>query len=218
MNQTNENRETLTLAIAKGRVLKDTLPMLEEIGIPPLEDLSTTRRLIVGSSDPDISLVIVRNADVPTYVQFGAADFGVVGKDVLLESETPDVYEVLDLGIARCRLCVAAPENAFMPGPGGRRLRVATKYPLTALHHYASKGIQANVIKLYGSMELAPLTGLADQIVDLVDTGSTLKANQLAELETIMEISTRLVANKASMKMKGKRMKDIIARLRGATA
>ncbi len=208
------NPDKLTLAVAKGRVLRDTLPLLQRVGITPDEDLATTRRLIIGTSEPGVSIVVVRSADVPTYVEFGAADFGVVGKDVLIESESADIYEVLDLGIARCRLSVAQPRDAQSPGIGGRRTRVATKYPVTARRHFASRGIQANVIKLYGSMELAPLSGLADQIVDLVDTGSTLKANDLIEVEKIMDISTRLVANKAAMKMKGSRMKDLIGRIK----
>lgn len=205
----------ITLAVAKGRVLRDTLPLLERVGITPDEDLASTRRLIIGTSEPGLSIVVVRSADVPTYVEFGAADFGVVGKDVLIESESADIYEVLDLGIARCRLSVAQPRDAVSLSLGGRRTRVATKYPVTARRYFASRGIQANVIKLYGSMELAPLSGLADQIVDLVDTGSTLKANDLVEIEKIMDISTRLVANKAAMKMKGPRMKDVIGRIKG---
>jgi len=206
------------MAIAKGRVLKDTLPLLRATGIEPVEDLATTRKLIIGTTDPNLRIVVVRSVDVPTYVEFGAADIGVVGKDVLLEATTADIYEVLDLGIARCRLCVAEPRDRVDLGSAGRRVRVATKYPETARRHFASRGIQANVIKLYGAMELAPLSGLADQIVDLVDTGSTLKANNLVETETIMSISTRLITNKASMKMNSERLRPIVASLKAQCA
>ena len=189
----------LTIALSKGRILQETLPLLATIGIVPLEHPDRSRRLILSTSQPDVQIVIIRAADVPTYVEHGAADLGVAGKDVLLEHNGTHLYEPLDLGIARCRLMVAGlPE---MPEPG-RRLRIATKYPFITRGWYAARGEQVEVIKLYGSMELAPLVGLADYIVDLVDTGSTLRANGLVPLETIAEISARLVVNKAALKMK----------------
>ena len=191
---------SLTLALSKGRILEDSEPLLAALGLAPATGLDD-RRLRLPSKDPEVQLLIVRPADVPTYVEYGAADFGIVGKDVLMEHGGEALYEPIDLGFARCRLVVAAPAKAPRAGPL-RRLRVATKYPELTRRHFADKGQQVEIIKLYGSMELAPLLGLSDCIVDLVNTGSTLRANGLKELETIAEISARLVVNKAAMKMK----------------
>lgn len=199
--------ETLTLALSKGRILDQTLPLLAAAGIEPVDDPERSRKLILATSRPDLHLVIVRATDVPTYVQYGAADLGVAGKDVLLEHSGDGLYEPLDLGIARCRLMVAG----FPDAVPRRRPRVATKYVNVARRHFAFQGRQAEVIKLYGSMELAPLAGLADYIVDVVDTGNTLRANGLAPLETIAEISARLIVNKASMKMKHVAVRALIA-------
>lgn len=206
--------QPLTIALSKGRILNDTLPLLAEAGIRPTDDLAS-RRLILRTNVDDIRLLVVRATDVPTYVEYGAADLGVTGKDVLLEYGGEGLYEPLDLGIARCRLMVAAPVGA--PLPKGR-LRIATKYVRTTHRYYAELGEQVEIIKLYGSMELAPLVGLADRIVDLVDTGNTLRANGLEPRETICEISSRLVVNKASMKIKHARIKSLIARLTEAVA
>ena len=191
---------SLTLALSKGRILEDSQPLLAALGLLPASGLDD-RLLRLPSQDPGVQLLIVRPADVPTYVEYGAADLGIVGKDVLMEHGGEALYEPIDLGFARCRLVVAAPARAPATGPL-RRLRVATKYPELTRRHFADKGQQVEIIKLYGSMELAPLLGLSDCIVDLVNTGSTLRANGLKELETIAEISERLVVNKAAMKMK----------------
>ena len=188
----------LTLALSKGRILDESLPLLAKIGLAPAGDVG--RLLRVPSQDPNVSLLIIRPADVPTYVEYGAADLGITGKDQLMEHGSDALYEPLDLGIGRCRLSVAAPIKAAARGT--RRTRVATKYLEITRRHFADKGEQVELIKLYGSMELAPLVGLADLIVDLVDTGRTLKANGLAEIEKIADISARLVVNKAAMKMK----------------
>ncbi|MDF9393087.1 MULTISPECIES: ATP phosphoribosyltransferase [Methylococcus] len=189
----------LTIAVSKGRIYLEALPLLAEAGIVPSVDPDKSRKLILPTNRDDVQLVVIRAADVPTYVEYGAADLGIAGKDVLVEYEGEGLYEPLDLGIARCRLMTAGP-----PGrpTASRRLRVATKYVNTAKRFFARRGVQAEVIKLYGSMELAPLVGLADCIVDLVDTGNTLRANGLAPQELIMDISSRLVVNKAAMKMK----------------
>jgi ATP phosphoribosyltransferase len=210
--------DTLTIAVSKGRVYKDTLPLLAAAGITPTDDPETSRKLILDTNRDDVKLVIIRSADVPTYVQFGAADLGVVGKDVLMEHDGDGIYELLDLKIARCRLMVAEPERlAAADDPASwRRLRIATKYVKTTRAHFAAKGIQTDVIKLYGSMELAPLAGLADRIVDLVDTGNTLRANGLVEVEHIADISSRLVANKASMRMKHSLIQETAARIGAA--
>lgn len=191
----------LTIAVSKGRIYEEALPFLEEAGITPIDDPKTSRKLILSTTREDVQLVIIRATDVPTFVEYGAADLGIAGKDVLLEHGADSLYEPLDLGIAKCRLMTAAHKDA--PAPKGR-VRVATKYVKTAQKYFAEKGIQAEIIKLYGSMELAPLVGLADCIVDLVDTGNTLKANNLEPRELIMNISSRLVVNKAAMKMKNK--------------
>lgn len=188
----------LTLALAKGRILEDTLPLLEKVGIRPLQDLTRTRELRIPAEGLVDEILIVRSTDVPTYVEYGAADVGIAGKDVLLEHGSTRLYEPLDLKIARCRLCLAGAGE--LERPLGRRLRIATKYVNITRDHFARQGEQVELIKLYGSMELAPLVGLADRIVDLVDTGRTLQANGLEPLELIMDVSTRLVVNKASMK------------------
>ena len=189
----------ITIAVSKGRIYEDALPLLAAAGIVPIDDPKTCRKLILATTRPDVQLVIIRATDVPTFVEYGAADMGVAGKDVLLEHGAEGLYEPLDLKIAGCRLMTATHKDA--PELSGR-IRVATKYVKIAQSYFASKGIQAEIIKLYGSMELAPLVGLADCIVDLVDTGNTLKANDLEPRELIMNISSRLVVNKAAMKMK----------------
>jgi len=201
----------LTIALSKGRIFKETLPLLAGAGIEPLDDPETSRKLILDTNDDNVKLVIIRASDVPTYVAYGAADLGVAGKDVLLEYDSDRLYEPLDLKIARCRLMVAGPAN---PQSQPRRLRVATKYVQSTRRFYADRREQVEIIKLYGSMELAPLVGLADLIVDVVDTGNTLKANGLAPLEHIADISSRLVVNKAAMKMKHERITDFIARVK----
>ncbi len=205
------DRAKLTLALAKGRILDDTLPLLDKVGIRPLQDLSATRELRVAAEGPVDEILIVRSTDVPTYVEHGAADVGIAGKDVLLEHGSADLYEPLDLNIARCRLCLAG--TGLPPADPGRRLRVATKYVNITRDWYARRGEQVELIKLYGSMELAPLVGLADLIVDLVDTGNTLKANGLRPLEDILQISSRLIVNKAAMKMKHAQIRGLIQQL-----
>ncbi len=189
----------LTIAVSKGRIYEEALPFLAEAGIAPIDDPNKCRKLILQTTRDDVQLVIIRATDVPTFVEYGAADLGIAGKDVLLEHGAESLYEPLDLNIASCRLMTAAHKDA--PELRGR-IRVATKYVKIAQSYFASKGIQAEIIKLYGSMELAPLVGLADCIVDLVDTGNTLRANDLEPRELIMNISSRLVVNKAAMKMK----------------
>ncbi|MFA5921251.1 MAG: ATP phosphoribosyltransferase [Methylococcaceae bacterium] len=189
----------LTIAVSKGRIYEEALPLLEEAGITPIDDPKKCRKLILRTTREDVQLVIIRATDVPTFVEYGAADLGIAGKDVLLEHGAESLYEPLDLNIACCRLMTAAHKDA--PEQRGR-IRVATKYVKIAQSYFASKGIQAEIIKLYGSMELAPLVGLADCIVDLVDTGNTLRANDLEPRDLIMNISSRLVVNKAAMKMK----------------
>ncbi|SFF61203.1 ATP phosphoribosyltransferase (homohexameric) [Fontimonas thermophila] len=203
----------LTLALSKGRILEESLPLLARIGLDPAGDID--RLLRVPSRNRDVSLLIVRPADVPTYVEYGAADLGIVGKDVLMEHGGAALYEPLDLGIARCRLSVAAKKDGPRPD-GVRRLRVATKYPEITRRHFAQKGEQVELIKLYGSMELAPLVGLADLIVDLVATGGTLKANGLVEIETICQVTSRLVVNKAAMKTKHAAIQTLLAQFAGA--
>jgi len=205
----------LTIALSKGRIFEQTLPLLAAAGIVPLEDPDTSRKLILGTSNPQVRLVIIRASDVPTYVEYGAADLGVAGKDVLLEHGGEGLYEPLDLRIARCRLMVAGLPGA-LPGPG--RMRIATKYVRCAERHFAAQGRQVEIIKLYGSMELAPLVGLADRIVDLVESGGTLKANGLVALEHIADISSRLVVNKAAWKMKHAAVTGLVAILREAVA
>ncbi len=201
------NAQQLTIALSKGRILDDTLPLLKAAGIEPLEDLEKSRKLIFDTTRDDVKLLIIRATDVPTYVQHGAADLGVAGKDVLMEHGGKGLYEPLDLNIARCKLMTAGPVNA--PQINGR-LRVATKFVNVARRYYAAQGQQVDIIKLYGSMELAPLVGLADQIIDVVDTGNTLIANGLEPQELIAMISSRLVVNKASMKLKHAKVQQLI--------
>lgn len=203
----------LTIALSKGRILDDTLPLLKQAGIAPTEDPEKSRKLIIPTTRDDVRLLIVRATDVPTYVELGAADLGVAGKDVLLEYGGQGLYEPLDLKIAKCKLMTAGPANT--PEPSGR-LRVATKFVNIAKHYYAEQGRQVDIIKLYGSMELAPLVGLADKIIDVVDTGNTLRANGLEPQELIDHISSRLIVNRASMKMKHTEIQTLIDTLSAA--
>lgn len=203
----------ITLALSKGRIFDDTLPLLRATGIEVLEDPEKSRKLILPTSRADVQIIMVRASDVPTYVQYGGADLGVVGKDTLLETGVQGLYVPLDLKIAKCRVSVAVREGFDYEAAvkQGSRLKVATKYVNIAREFFASKGVHVDLIKLYGSMELAPLTGMADAIVDLVSTGSTLKANKLIEVERIMEISSRLVVNQTSLKTKQAVLKPILA-------
>jgi len=213
MNDSSPNGEEqggLTIALSKGRILQDSLPLLSRVGIRPAEDPSRSRKLVLTTNQPDLRLLIIRAQDVPTYVEYGAADLGIAGKDVMMEYRGEGLYEPLDLNIACCRLVVAGRPGTPL---GNQRLRVATKYVHTTRQYFAAQGIQAEVIKLYGSMELAPLMGLADVIVDLVDTGNTLRANGLVALAHVADISSQLVVNKAAMKMKHARIKKLIAAL-----
>ena len=205
MSQAN----ALTIALSKGRILEESLPLLARIGLAPAGDID--RLLRVPANVPGVHFLIIRPTDVPTYVEYGAADVGIVGKDILMEHGGAALYEPLDLSIARCRLSVAAPKG-FTATPG-KRLRVATKYPEITKRHYAARGEQVEIIKLYGSMELAPLVGLSDVIVDLVATGKTLVANGLVEIEHVAEVSSRLVVNKAAMKMKHARIQALLDQL-----
>lgn len=204
---------TITIALTKGRILADTLPLLARAGIEPLEAIVSSRKLLFETNHSAVRLLILRGADVPTYVQFGAADIGIAGKDTLLEHGGEGFYEPLDLGIARCRLMTAGVASA--PAKSGR-IRVATKYVNIARRHYAERGRQADVIKLYGAMELAPLLRLADEIVDIVDTGNTLRANGLEAREMISEVSARLIVNKGAMKIKHQRIQSLLADMRMA--
>jgi ATP phosphoribosyltransferase len=208
----------LTLALAKGRILEEALPLLERAGFAPLEDATATRKLVLATRDPGVRLILVRAADVATYVQHGAADLGIAGADLLAEQGGQGLYQPLDLAIARCRLAVAAPEEFDYAAAvrKGARLRVATKYIHTAREHFAAKGVQVDLIRLYGSMELAPLVGLADAIVDLVDTGQTLRANRLRVVEELMPVSSRLIVNPASLKVKRGAVAPVIEAIRGA--
>lgn len=205
---------TLRIALSKGRIFDETLPLFEAAGLRPLEDPGKSRKLIIDSSESDVEFLIVRASDVPTYVQHGGADLGVVGKDVLLEHGGEGVIEPLDLGIARCKLMVAGFPDMDLNTTS--RFRVATKFTECARRHFALKGRQVEIIKLYGSMELAPLVGLSDLIVDVVDTGSTLAANGLVPLEHISDISSRLIVNRASMKIYHARISEILEKLSGA--
>ncbi|MBK4733792.1 ATP phosphoribosyltransferase [Noviherbaspirillum pedocola] len=202
----------LTLALSKGRIFEETMPLLQAAGITVTENPETSRKLILPTNDADLRVIIVRASDVPTYVEYGAADFGVAGKDVLLEHGGEGLYQPIDLNIAKCRMSVAVPADFDYASAvrQGARLRVATKYTQIARQHFASKGVHVDLIKLYGSMELAPLVGLSDAIVDLVSTGSTLRANRLVEVERIMDISSRLVVNKAALKLKRERLQPIL--------
>jgi ATP phosphoribosyltransferase len=203
---------TITLALSKGRLLDETLPLLARAGLIAAEDPRTSRKLIVAANVPGVSFVVLRATDVPTYVQYGAADFGVAGKDVLLEHGSEGLYQPLDLGIGRCRLVVAARRDYDWTRSvqRGARIRVATKYVRTAREHFAAKGMHVDLIHLYGSMELAPLVGLADAIVDLVSTGRTLQANDLVAVEDIMPISARLIVNPGALKLKRDVAKPLI--------
>jgi ATP phosphoribosyltransferase len=208
----------LTIALSKGRLLDETLPLLARSGVIPLEDPNASRKLIIATSHPAVSLVILRATDVPTYVQYGAADLGVAGKDVLLEHGNEGLYQPLDLGIGLCRLVVATRRDYDWKGSvqRGGRIRVATKYVRTAREHFAAKGMHVDLIKLYGSMELAPLAGLADAIVDLVSTGRTLQANDLVAVEEIMPISARLIVNPGALKLKRELVKPLVDALEDA--
>ena len=196
--------ESIKIALSKGRILEESLPLLARAGIVPVEDPQKSRKLIIDTNIPGTQIVIIRAADVPTYVQFGAADLGIAGRDVLMEYDGNDLYELLDLQIARCRLMVAEPAGlAAKDDPKSwTRVRVATKYVNITRRHFAAQGIQTDIIKLYGSMELAPLTGLAEAIVDLVSTGNTLKANDLVAVEEVAQVSARLIVNQAAFKLK----------------
>ena len=212
------NPPMITLALAKGRIFEETLPLLAAAGIVPAEDAESSRKLIIATRYPGLRLILVRAADVPTYVQYGAADLGVAGRDLLAEHGGQGLYQPLDLGIAKCRMVVAAPE-AFDYAAAvrqGARLRVATKYIRTAREHFAAKGVHVDLIRLYGSMELAPLVGLADAIVDLVDTGNTLRANNLRVVEELMPVSSRLIVNPASLKLKREAIAPLIEAFREA--
>ncbi|SMC27092.1 ATP phosphoribosyltransferase [Andreprevotia lacus DSM 23236] len=202
----------ITIALSKGRIFEETLPLLAAAGVVPSEDPESSRKLIIGTNRDDVRLIIVRATDVPTYVQYGAADLGIAGKDVLLEHGGAGLYQPLDLEIAKCKLMVAVREGYDYEGAvkQGARLRVATKYTHSAQEHFAAKGVHVDLIKLYGSMELAPLVGLADAIVDLVSTGGTLKANKLVAVEHIRDISSRLVVNQAALKLKHDRIQPML--------
>ena len=210
----------ITLALSKGRIFDDSLPLLAAAGIQVLEDPEKSRKLIIGTSRPDVRVVLVRASDVPTYVQHGGADLGVAGLDTLLEHDSHGLYRPLDLKIARCRMSVATRTDFDYAAAvrQGSRIRVASKYTQIAREHFAAKGVHVDLIKLYGSMELAPLTGLADAIVDLVSTGSTLRANQLVEVEKIMDISARLVVNQAALKLKREPIRALIEAFEAALA
>ena len=210
----------ITLALSKGRIFDETLPLLAAAGIRPLDNPETSRKLILRTSRRDVRLLIVRAADVPTYVQYGAAEFGITGKDVLLEHGGAGLYQPLDLGIAACRLMVAVPEGFDYAGAvrQGARLRVATKYIQTAREHFAAKGVHVDLIKLYGSMELAPLVGLADAIVDLVSSGNTLRANRLRAVEEIRPISARLIVNQAALKLRREEIQPLLDKFSKAVA
>jgi ATP phosphoribosyltransferase len=212
----------ITLALSKGRIFDESVPLLERAGITPAEDPERSRKLIIATSDPGVRLVVVRASDVPTYVQYGAAEIGVAGKDVLLEHSAQwgdaGLAQPVDLGIGRCRLCVAVPEGFDYANAvrRGARLRVATKYVACAREFFATKGVHVDLIKLYGSMELAPLAGLADAIVDLVSSGGTLRANRLVEVEEIAAISSRLIVNSGALKLKRDALMPLVAKLAAA--
>jgi ATP phosphoribosyltransferase len=209
---TAAGRPAITLALSKGRIFEETLPLLKAAGIEVLEDPEKSRKLILPTSNPDLQVVLVRATDVPTYVQYGGADLGVTGKDTLIEHGAQGLYQPLDLQIAKCRVSVAVRSDFDYASAvrQGARLKVATKYVNIARDFFAAKGVHVDLIKLYGSMELAPLIGLADAIVDLVSTGGTLKANNLVEVERIMDISSRLVVNQAALKLKQEPIRQLI--------
>jgi ATP phosphoribosyltransferase len=210
----------ITLALSKGRIFDETLPLLAAAGISVEAVQADSRKLIVPTGDPEVRLIIVRASDVPTYVRYGAADLGVAGRDVLLESGVEGIYQPIDLGIARCRLCVAVPQgfDYAQAVRRGARMRVATKYVDCARQHFAQKGVHVDLIKLYGSMELAPLVGLADAIVDVVSSGGTLRANRLVEVEEILSISARLIVNQAALKTQPRKIGAILQALGDAVA
>ncbi len=209
------NKQKTVIALTKGRILDEVLPLFERAGIKPLEDISSSRKLIFDTSIENVQIMVIRGADVPTYVEFGSADMGVVGKDLLLEYGSNSFYEPLDLKLARCRLMTAAPVGVrSIPG----RLKVATKFVNITKRYFAEKGVQIDVIKLNGALELAPSMGLADQIVDIVDSGNTLKANGLEPLDLIADVSSRIIVNKAAMKLKHAVITEILARLEKALA
>ena len=210
---------TLTIALAKGRILEETLPLFAQAGIVADEDPETSRKLILATSDPGVRFLVVRPSDVPTYVQYGAADAGVAGKDVLLEHGSEGLYQPVDLGIGRCRMVVATRRSFDWTGTvqRGARIRVATKYVKIAREHFARKGMHVDLIRLYGSMELAPLVGLADVIVDLVSTGNTLRANDLVAVEDIMPITSRLIVNPGALKLKRAAMQPLVDALAKAS-
>lgn len=203
-----KNPNDIVIALAKGRILKDTLPLLAKVGIEPTEDLSVSRKLMVDTNQPNVKFLIVRATDAPTYVHYGAADLGIAGKDTLIEYGYESICELIDLQIAKCNLMVAVPNE--VDDLSGKRLKVASKYVRSARDYFSEKGIHVDVIKLYGSMELAPMVGLADCIVDLVDTGSTLKANNLKAIDLIRPISSRLIASRVSLKTKNQQLKPIV--------
>lgn len=205
--------DKLTIALTKGRILKETLPLLARAGIESLEDINTSRKLVFETNQPDVQLVVLRGTDVPTYVRYGAADMGVVGKDILMEQGAEGLYEPLDLGIARCRLMTAARVGWQSDGA---RIRVATKFVNIARGYFAQQGVHADLIKLYGALELAPIMNLADQIVDIVDTGNTLRANGMEPLQEIAVVSSRLVVNKAAMRSRYTAITRIIEDLTAA--
>lgn len=209
----------ITLALSKGRIFEETLPMLAAAGIEVLEDPEKSRKLILPTNQPDVRVVLVRASDVPTYVEYGGADIGVAGKDSLIEHGGQGLYQPLDLQIAKCRVSVAAPIGFDYPHAvrQGARLRVATKYTQIAREFFARKGVHVDLVKLYGSMELAPLTGMADAIVDLVSTGNTLRANHLVEVEHIMDISSQLIVNQASLRLKQAALRHLIDTFAAAT-
>jgi ATP phosphoribosyltransferase len=211
---------SIKIALSKGRIFDETTPLLTAAGIVASADPDSSRKLIIGTSRPEISIIIVRASDVPTYVQYGAAELGIAGKDVLLEHGGTGLYQPLDLGIAKCKMMVAVQNGFDYEGAvrRGARLRVATKYLKTAREHFAAKGVHVDLIKLYGSMELAPLVGLADAIVDLVSSGNTLRANNLQAVEEIMPISARLIVNQAALKLKRQAIQPLLDAFAGAVA
>ena len=214
----------ITIALSKGRIFDEAQPLLAAAGMALLENGEESRKLIIGTTDPQVRIVVVRASDVPTYVQYGAAELGVAGKDILLEHGAHwgdrGLYQPVDLGIARCRLCVAVPDGFDYASAvrRGARLRVATKYVQTAREHFAAKGVHVDLIKLYGSMELAPLAGLADAIVDLVSSGGTLRANHLVEVEELAQISARLIVNQSALKLRREALMPVITRIEEAAA
>jgi len=208
-----QSAESITIALSKGRILKETLPLFAAAGIEPIEDVHTSRKLIFETTQPNVHFIIIRAVDVPTYVEYGVADLGVAGKDVLMEHGAEEMYELLDLNIARCKLMTAKVKDVTLPAG---RLKVATKFINVARRYFAAQGRQVDLIKLYGGMELAPIMNLADVIVDIVDTGNTLVANGLAQDEFIADISSRLIASRLALKMKDEKIKPIVELLSAA--